>query len=116
MDVIKPAETKRMSPIVLLSKNDSALCFSVDYQKLNAVPVQNSYPILGMKESIDSLREATIFSTMDANGACWKVEIAEHEYDKKAFTSHHGYLLYTKATWAEKRPREVATLDGHPTY
>lgn len=44
---------------------------------------------------IDSLANATIFLTCDANNGYWKVEVAEAKCDKACFTSHHGVFPFT---------------------
>lgn len=77
MDIIEPIQTDRASPIVFLPKEDVTLSFCVDYRKLKAVKMLYSYLILHMDYSIDSLGDATIFSTWDTNSRYWQVWISE---------------------------------------
>lgn len=42
-----------------------------------------------MRECIDSLRKAAVFSTLDANSKYWRVETDEKDHNKTDFTSHH---------------------------
>ena len=65
--VIKLATAEWASPVVFFPKKDGTMRFCVDYRKLNAVTVRDSYPVPRMDESIDSLGEATIFTTLDCN-------------------------------------------------
>ena len=65
--VIEPATTDWASPIVFVPKADGSLRFCVDYRRLNAMTVRDSYPIPRMDECIDSLGSATVFSTLDCN-------------------------------------------------
>lgn len=49
-----------------------------------------------MDERIDSLGEATVFSTLDANGSYWQIEIEKSDRDKTAFTSPHGLYRFIR--------------------
>jgi len=49
------------------------------------VPKNDSYALLRMYECIDSLGEATIFSTLDCNAGYWLVAIAPEDQEKTAF-------------------------------
>ena len=59
--VIEPAKTDWASQIVFASKPEGSLRFFVDYRRLNANTVRDSYPKPRMEECIDSLGTATVF-------------------------------------------------------
>jgi hypothetical protein len=63
--VIEPATSEWASPVVLVPKPDGSLRFYIDYLKLNAFTVRDTYPLPRMDECIDSLRDAVVFSTLD---------------------------------------------------
>lgn len=63
--------------------------------KLNAVTVRDSYPIVQMDECIDSLRDALIFSTVDANHSYWQVETEDPDRNMTSFTFHHGLYWFS---------------------
>ena len=66
--VIEPAARSAWaSPVVLAPKKDGTLRFCVDYRRLNAMSVRDSYPLPRMDECIDSLGEANVFTTLDCN-------------------------------------------------
>ena len=88
--VIEPSKSAWASPVVLAPKKDGTLRFCVDYRKLNAVTIRDSYPIPRMDECIDSLGEATIFTTLDCNSCYWQIPVAEADKEKTAFVSHTG--------------------------
>lgn len=54
-------------PILFALKKDGTTRFCVLYCMLNAVNIWEFYPVLCINERIDSLGNATIFSTLDAN-------------------------------------------------
>lgn len=45
MDVVELARTERVSPIVIVPKNGGTLRFLVEYHKLTAIMILDSYPI-----------------------------------------------------------------------
>ena len=86
--VIEPATAEWESPVVFFPTKDGTMRFCVDYRKLNAITVRDSYPLPRMDECIDSLGDATVFTTLDCNSGYWQVEIAEEDCDKTTLTSH----------------------------
>jgi len=89
-DVIEPAISEWASPVVLITKKDGSVRFCVDYRKLNALTVKDSYPLPRMDECLDSLGDAVVFSTLDCNSGYWQIPIDLKDRDKTAFVSHCG--------------------------
>ena len=100
--VIEPAKTEWAAPIVFAPKKDGSLRFCVDYRRLNAETVRDSYPIPRMDECIDSLGDAQLFSTLDANSGYWQIEMAEEDKNKTAFTTHYGLFRYLRMPFGLK--------------
>ena len=92
--VIETATAEWASPVVFVPKKDGTMQFCVDYRKLNAATVRYSYPSLRMDGCIDSLGDATVFTTPDCNSRYWQVEIAEEDRDKTTFASHCGLYRF----------------------
>ena len=96
MDVIEEAECEWASPILFVPKPDGTIRFCVDYRRLNAMTVRDSYPIPRMDECIDSLGDARIYTALDANCGYWQIEIEENDRNKTAFTSHQGLYRFKR--------------------
>lgn len=94
--VIAPATTKSVAPIVFASENDDCLQFYVENRNLNAVTIRDFCHLHCIEECIDSLREATVFSTLYATSGYWQIEIDESNHDKTAVTSYHGLYKFTR--------------------
>lgn len=92
---------------IFAPKKDGSLHFSIDYRRLNALMIPDSYPIPRMDECIDSLRSAKIFSTLDANSGYWKIEIDPRDRDKTTFTSHHGLYRFVRMPLGLKNAPET---------
>jgi hypothetical protein len=71
-------------------KPDGSLRFCVDYRRLNAITVPETYPLPRMDECIDSLGEAVVFTTLDYNSGYWQIPVDPADREKTAFTSHFG--------------------------
>lgn len=72
---VNPANTKMAAPFVPGPKRDGSLRFFVDYQKLNSVKIQDSYPLPRIDECMDRLREATVFSSPASSPGYWQIKI-----------------------------------------
>lgn len=94
--VIEPAQSAWASPVALVPKQDGSLRFCVDYRRLNSVTVKYSYPLPRMEECLDSLGEATVFTTLDCNSGYWQIPVAAEDRDKTTFSCHAGTYRYKR--------------------
>jgi hypothetical protein len=95
-DIIVPATTEWSSPVVLAPKRDGGLRFCVDHPKLNNLTERDVYPLPGLDECIDSLGDAVVFSTLDANSGYWQVSMHPDDRGKTTFTCHVGTLRFKR--------------------
>ena len=96
LDVIEPSTSKWAAPIVLIPTPDGSLRFCIDYRRLNALTLRDSYPLPRMDDCLDSLGTANIFSTLDANSGYWQLKVAEEDRDKTSFMSHCGTFRFKR--------------------
>jgi len=95
-DFIEPPSSERSFPVVLVPKKDWTLRFCVDYRLLDVVTKKDSYPLPRMDKCIESIGEATIFSTLDCNAGYWQVAIALKDREKMASVCHEGACQYKR--------------------
>lgn len=86
LGVVEPSNSPWSSPILLVKKKDGAYRFCVDFRKLNAVTVRDSYPLPLVADTLDKLREAKYLSSLDVKSAYWQVPMAENSKQYTAFT------------------------------
>lgn len=79
MDVVELTQSEWASLVLFIAKEKCTLRVFIDYRKLNAVMILDSYPTLYMNGCTDLLSESTISSVLDGNsGYCW-VKIANDD-------------------------------------
>ena len=54
-DIIEPSTSPWSSPILLATKKDGSIRFCIDYRRLNAVTVNDAYPLPRIDDSFDAL-------------------------------------------------------------
>jgi hypothetical protein len=91
---IEPTTCEWASPIILVPKPDGSLRFCIDYRRLNAITVPDTYALPRMDECIDSLGDAVVFTTLDCNSGYWQIPVHPDARDKTTFTSHFGIYRF----------------------
>lgn len=67
MNVIEPVQTEWSSPVFFKQKKIRKLNFYAEKQKLNGVTVCDSYPLPTLRECVDFVGDAEVFSGLNAN-------------------------------------------------
>ena len=88
--MIEPANGAWSSPVVLVRKKDQSWRFCVDYRKLNAVTLQDAYPLPRIDESLDALAGSKYFSTLDLTSGYWQIPLDADGQEKSASTTRSG--------------------------
>ena len=86
-NVIEPSSSPWASNIVLVKKKDGSTRFCIDYRKLNNVTQNDAYPLPRIDDSLDQLRGAKWFSTLDLCSGYWQVAVNPEDKQKTAFTT-----------------------------
>ena len=93
-DVIEPSNSPWASPVVLVKKKDGSLRYCIDYRKLNAVTIKDSYPLPRIDDSLDTLRNAKYFTTLDLASGYWQIELSDDAKEKSAFCTTSGLYQF----------------------
>ncbi|PLW26847.1 hypothetical protein PCANC_25435 [Puccinia coronata f. sp. avenae] len=78
------------APVLFTGKKDRNLRPCFDYRKLNAVTVENCYPLPLTMDLIDSLLDADQFTKLDLRNAYGNLRVAEGNKEKLAFICSAG--------------------------
>ncbi|UYV75173.1 hypothetical protein LAZ67_12002747, partial [Cordylochernes scorpioides] len=88
--IVKPSESPRSSPVILVRKKDGTWRFCVDYRRLNKITKKDVYPLPRIDDALDSLAGSSYFSTMDLRSGYWQIEVDEKDREKTAFITPDG--------------------------
>ena len=72
--------------MVLVCKKDGSLWFCIDLRKLNNQTIKDAQSLPRIKDSLDCLNGATIFTSLDLQLGYWQVEMTEDSKPLTAFT------------------------------
>ncbi|GFV07021.1 hypothetical protein TNCV_2664001 [Trichonephila clavipes] len=82
--IVQPSESPWSSPVVLVRKKDGSWRFCVDYRKLNSVTKKDVYPRPRIDDTLDCLKGAKFFSSMNLRSGYWQIEINKADSEKTA--------------------------------
>ena len=91
--IIRPSSSPYAAPIVIVRKKDGSLRLCVDYRMLNDKTRKDAYPLPRIDEALDSLKGATLFSSIDLAQGYHQVAIHEDDIQKTAFRAGTGGLF-----------------------
>ena len=74
----------------------------MDYRRLNAKTLADSYPLPRMDYCIDSLGNAVVFTMLDCNSGYWQIPVAPEDRDKTTFTTHMGTFRHLRMPFGLK--------------
>ena len=72
--------------MVLVHKKDGSLWFCIDLRKLNNQTIKDAQSLPRIKDSLDCLNVAAIFTSLDLQSGYWQVEMTEDSKPVTTFT------------------------------
>ncbi len=94
--VVKQSCSPYASPIVVVQKKNGSIRLCVDYRQLNLRTRKDAFPLQQIKESLDALAGARLFSTLDLASGYNQVPVASRDQEKTAFCTPFGLFEFTR--------------------
>ena len=92
--IIRPSTSPWAAPIVLVPKKDNTKRMCVDYRKLNAVTVNDPYPLPNIEQLIANLGSSCYITTLDLTKGYHQVPVRKEHMEKTAFITPYGKYEY----------------------
>ncbi|TKA54567.1 hypothetical protein B0A49_13613 [Cryomyces minteri] len=92
--LIRDSSSPAASPVLFVKKPSGGLRLCVDYRALNAITVKNRYPLPLIRETLDRLSKAVVYSKFDIIAAFNRLRMAHGEEWKTAFRTRYGLFEY----------------------
>ncbi len=93
---IEPSRSPWAAPVVLVRKKDGTFRMVIDYRKLNAVTVQDRWPIPKISELLEELGGKPWISLADARDGFMGLPLRAEDKDKTAFLTHLGLFQWRR--------------------
>ena len=87
---IRPSTSPYRNPIFVILKKDGKGRFILDARRLNAVLIKDQFPLPHIRDILDELRNAKVFSHIDLLSGYWQVPLYEGDRVKTAFATRQG--------------------------
>jgi hypothetical protein len=94
--VVTPSKSPYVSPAFLLPKRGGGFRMVVDYRKVNAKVVFNSYPMPTIKQAFEQFGGAVVFSVLELNSAYYKITFSFRSRQVTAFCTPFGPFEFNK--------------------
>ena len=85
--VIRESFSPWCSPVLLVTKKNGKVRFCIDYRRLNAVTIKESYPLPRIEDTLSALGGCSWFSTLDLAAGFWQTPVKEEDKEKTAFAT-----------------------------
>lgn len=87
---IRASQSSSACPLLIATKPGGGVRICVDYRGVNNISIKNRYPLPLIKETLDAICKAKIFTKLDVIAAFNRVRIAEGHEWLTAFTTRFG--------------------------
>ena len=78
--VVRKSKSPWSAPVILIPKPNGTKRMCIDYRRLNAITVQQNWPLPRILDILDRLNGSTIFTAIDLKSGYWQVKMHQNSY------------------------------------
>lgn len=106
-NIIRPSNSPYNSPIWVVPKKpkpngEKQYRMVIDYKRLNSVTISDTYPIPDINNTLASLGNAKLFTTLDLTSGFHQIAMNEKDIPKTAFSTMNGKFEYVRLPFGLK--------------
>jgi len=83
-NIIRPSRSPWSAPVIIIPKKDGTKRLCIDYRRLNAITITESWPLPNILDILDRLNGSTWFSALDLKSGYWQIMMHEESIEKTA--------------------------------
>ena len=83
--IIRPSKSPYASQVVIVRKKTGEIRLCVNFRKLNAISIHNSFPLPHVEEALQAVQAAVWFSSFDLAQGYLQMAMEEEDIEKTAF-------------------------------
>lgn len=94
--IIEPCSSPWASPVVLVPKPNGKVRVCIDYRRLNAITVPDTYPIPRIDDLLHAAKPMPYMTSLDLKSGYWQIRIRKEDEEKTAFITPFGLYKFKR--------------------
>ncbi|XP_043263107.1 uncharacterized protein LOC122403574 [Colletes gigas] len=101
-DIIEESESPWAAPVVMVAKKDGGVRVCVDYRRLNAITVTDTYPLPRIDDLIHATTSTRFMTTLDLRSGYWQIPVHQKDQEKTTFVTPFGTYRFKRMPFGLK--------------